>query len=251
MLQSFHLGDPVGILRLALIALAVLVAPARALAELDPEQWLQEAEAAYESVTTYTAVFHKQQRIEGELLPEETILLKARKEPFSLYMSWIEEPHKGSALLYVADWNEGQVRAHRGGILRFITRNLDPRAPALMKNNLRPVTSIGLGFLLDRIANDARTAMEADELTLTERGEETVYGRKTRVVEVIFPKETENQYEGGRYVINQDLESKIPLRIRIYDRDDRLVEAYGYEDIVLNAPLDDTDFNPENPEYHF
>jgi hypothetical protein len=41
------------------------------------------------------------------------------------------------------------------------------------------------------------------------------------------------------------------LRIRVYDRDDQLVENYGYENLVLNAPLADVDFDPKSPEYHF
>ena len=78
-----------------------------------------------------------------------------------------------------------------------------------------------------------------------------MYGRKTQVVEVVFPKERVKEYDGYRFVINQDVESKILVRIRIYDRDDRLVENYGYENLDLGAPLADADFDPKNPEYHF
>src|SRR5690242_9227983 len=60
----------------------------------DPEEWLRKAEAAYDRVTSYTAVFHKQQRVAGKLYPEETILVKFKK-PFSLYMKWIKAPYQG------------------------------------------------------------------------------------------------------------------------------------------------------------
>jgi len=52
-------------------------------------------------------------------------------------------------------------------------------------------------------------------------------------------------------VINQDVESKVLIRIRVYDQDDQLVENYGYENVDLEAPLVDADFDPKNPEYHF
>ena len=220
-------------------------------AALDPEQWLREAEAAYDRVTSYTAVFHKQQRVAGELLRKETILLKCRRTPFSLYMKWIEKPYKGSELLYVAGWNEDRARAHRGGILRFVTFNLDPRHPGLMADNLRPVTSTGIGFLLESVATNIRKAIKAGELAFAELGAETVYGRKTRILQAVFPKEKARDYDGHRFVINQDVESRIPLRIRIYDRDGKLVENYGYENLVLNAPLADADFDPKNPAYRF
>lgn len=219
--------------------------------EPDPEKWLGEAEAAYDGVATYTAVFHKQQRVAGELLAEETILLKYRKKPMSLYMKWIKAPYEGSELLYVAGWNRDRVRAHRGGILRFVTRNLDPGDPALMAGNLRPVTSTGMGYLLQAVAMNARKAIKAGELAFSERGEETVYGRRTRVLEIVVPKKSAENYDGCRFVVSQDVESRILVRIRVYDRDDRLVEAYAYENLRLNAPLADADFDPENPEYHF
>ena len=234
----------------ALFVFVALVANGGATDGPDPEQWLREAEAAYDKVTSYTAIFHKQQRVAGKLLPEETIALKFRK-PSSLYMKWIKEPYEGSELLYSAGQNEDQVRAHRGGILRFVTRNLDPRDPALMAGNLRPVTSTGIGYLLETVAINIRKAIKVGDLTFSGRGQETVYGRNTQVLEVVIPKERANGYDGCRFVINQDVESKVLVRIRVYDGDDQLVENYGYENLDLNAPLVDADFDPKNLEYHF
>lgn len=239
------------VLGTVLFAAAALAAHAAAAAEPDAEQWLREAEEAYGRVTSYTAIFHKQQRVDGTLQPGETILLKCRRTPFSLYMKWIQPPHEGSELLYVAGWNEDRARAHRGGILRFITFNLDPRHPGLMENNLRPVTSTGVGFLLETVATNVRKAIEGGELTFAARGGEKVFGRNTRVLEMTFPKSRAADYDGHRFVINQDAESRMLLRIRVYDRDGWLVEHYGYENLVLNAPLADADFDPKNPAYRF
>lgn len=250
-MQSIRPSNVSKILCSALFVFAAMVAHGGASAKPDPEEWLREAEAAYDRVTSYTAVFHKQQRVAGKLLPEETILLKCRRTPFSLYMKWIRTPYKGSELLYVTGWNENRIRAHRGGILRFVTRNLDPRDPGLMAGNLRPVTSTGIGYLLETVATNIRKAIKVGELTFSERGAETVYGRNTQVLEMVFPKERAKDYDGYRYVINQDVESKILVRIRVYDRDDQLVENYGYENLDLNAPLADAAFDPKNPEYHF
>ena len=166
-------------------------------------------------------------------------------------MRWIKAPYKGSELLYVAGWNQDRMRAHRGGILRFITRDLDPRDPGLMAGNLRPVTSTGIGYLLDTVAINIRKANRVGDLAFSERGEETVYGRNTRVLEVVFPKESAKDYDGRRFVVYQDAESKILVKIKVFDRDDQLVEEYGYENQHLNAPLTDADFDPSNPEYHF
>jgi Protein of unknown function (DUF1571) len=151
----------------------------------------------------------------------------------------------------VTGWNEDRIRAHRGGILRFITRNLDPRDAGIMAGNLRPVTSTGIGFLLENVAINIRKAIKVGDVAFSERRDGTVYGRNTQVLEVVFPKERAKDYQGYRYVINQDAQTKILVRIRIYDRDDQLVEGYGYENLDLAALLTDADFDPKNPEYHF
>ncbi len=229
---------------MAALLLAAVAGAGGANADPEAERWSNEAEAAYDNVTSYTAVFHKQQRVAGKLLPEETILLKWKK-PSSLYLSWIKGPYAGSELIYAQGWNQNRIRAHRGGLLRFVTRNLDPRDPQLMKDNLRPVTDIGIGNLVKAVAAKIREAIRANDLVFSGHGEETVYGRKTQVFEVV------TQYDGRRLVINQDVENKILIRIRIYDQADQLVENYAYERLNLDARLTAADFDPKNPEYRF
>lgn len=233
-----------------LCALAMAAAAGRAQGQTDPEKWLAEAEAAYGRVTRYTAVFHKQQRIDGKLLEEETILIKFRS-PFSLYLEWIEEPHKGSELLYVEGWNGNKARVHRGGLLHFVTRNLEPKHPALMQNNLRPFTDIGIGYIVRAVASNVKKASKVGDLSFIERGEETIHERATQVLEVVFPKDKAKGYDAYRLLINQDKASKLLVRVRMFDWDDQLFEKYGYEDIKLDAELTDADFDPNNPNYRF
>ncbi len=233
-----------------LLALSVAAATGRVQGQTDPEKWLAEAEAAYGQVTRYTAVFHKQQRIDGKLLQEETMLIKFRS-PFSLYLSWIAEPHKGSELLYVEGWNDNKARVHRGGILHFITRNLEPHHPALMENNLRPFTDIGIGYIVKSVASNVHKASKVGELSFIERGEEMIHARKTQILEIVFPKDKSKGYDAYRVLINQDEASKLLVKVRMFDWDDQLFENYGYEDVKLNAELTDADFNPDNPNYRF
>jgi outer membrane lipoprotein-sorting protein len=235
----------------ALFLITALAAHGDEIVEPDPEKWLAEAQAAYDTVESYTAIFHKQQRIAGELLEEENIFLKFNKKPYSLYMKWVAEPYKGGELLYVAGWNKDRIKAHRGGFFSFIIRNLDPNDPKLMQNDLRPVTSTGVGFLLQTVAMNMRKAIKAGVLMFTDRGKENIYGRDTQVKVIDIRHENAEDYDGAQFVINQDVESKILIRIRVYDRDGRLVENYGYENLNLDARLSDADFDPKNPGYDF
>ena len=70
-------------------------------------------------------------------------------------------------------------------------------------------------------------------------------------MEIVFPIERARLYAGRRLVINQDVESKILIRIRVYDREGELVENYGYENLDVEARLADADFDPNNSSYNF
>lgn len=120
-----------------------------------------------------------------------------------------------------------------------------------MADNLRPVTSTGIGYLLASVARNIRAAITVDELTFSMQGEEIVYGRNTRIVVIVFPEDKARKYDGRRMVINQDAENRMLVRIRIHDRDAQLVESYGYEKLDLQSTLTDIDFDPANPEYRF
>lgn len=246
--RRIHSPGMIGIARLALLLSWAVATAAQGLD--DREQWVVEAEAAYASVESYSAIVHKQQRVAGKLLPQETIFLKFRK-PFSMYLKWVSTPYEDSELVYVVGWNKNRVRAHRGGFWRFVVRNLDLRAPELMVGNLRPVTDIGIGGLIKTVAVNVRSAIEAGYISVAQLGEESVYGRKTRILDVDLPSGTVGGYGGYRMVINQDIENKLLIRIHVYDRQDQLVENYGYENLNLNAGLADSDFDPDNPAYRF
>ncbi|MBD3274787.1 MAG: DUF1571 domain-containing protein, partial [Candidatus Marinimicrobia bacterium] len=83
------------------------------LTHADTENIIGKMQIAYEDVQDYVCIFNKQERIDGELLPMETVRLKFKK-PFSVYMRWIEDPRKGMEVMYVRGENNGKIIAHPG-----------------------------------------------------------------------------------------------------------------------------------------
>ena len=232
------------------VVLVILSRPVQAQEPRDPEAWLQEAEKASYCVTNYTALFHKQQRVNGKLQPEETIELKFR-QPFSLYLKWITAPYKGSELLYVQGWNENRARVHANGFFCFMTRDYDPRSSRLMENNLRPVTEVGMCILMANVAVNVRKALQAGELCFLDHGREYLGGRETQLLELVFPRDKCRGYDAYRFVINQQTRDKLLIKIQTYDWDDQLFEKYAYENLMLDAGLTDLDFDPANHDYNF
>ena len=219
-------------------------------APVNLEEIFRRAEQVLAGVDNYTAVFHKQERVNGKLLPAETVALKFKK-PFKVYMKWIAEPHKGRETLFVEGANENRLKGHEGGLLRVVTVNLDPDGARAMKGNRHAITESGLEKLVAKLASNVRLGRTNGELEVRDGGEETVYGRKTTRLEGVFPKERAGTYYCHRAVVNIDAELKLPIKVQIFDAADQLVEMYGYEDLRLNPGLTEKDFDPSNADYGF
>jgi len=216
---------------------------------VDVAKWLDESEQALTKVDNYTALFHRVEFVDGKLTPEEVAFFKF-KRPFKVYFRWIK-PSKGQESLYVEGANNNKIRAHSGGLVGFITVNLDPKGSKAMENSRHPITEAGLYNLVAKITSNMRRAQKAGEFVAKDHGEQTVYGRKTRELEGILPKDASKGYYCYRCIVNLDLETKMPIKTQIFDWEDRLVECYGYERLTLNPGLTDKDFDSKNPEYHF
>ena len=234
-----------------LTLLSILLAQTNAHAQdrTDLENRLQETEEALTKLDNYTAIFHRIERVDGKLVPETTTFLKF-KRPFKVYMRWIN-PVKGQESLYVEGANNNKVRAHGTGLAGLLTVNLNPTGTLAMENSRHPVTEAGLENLVKKIGSNLRRGLRAGELTSKDRGERTVYGRKTREIEGILPKDPSKGYYCYRCIVNLDVETRMPIKTRIFDWEDQLVEYYGYEHLSLNPGLSYKDFDPKNPEYHF
>ena len=65
----------------------------------------------------YTATFVKRERLDGEDLQEmQTMQLKLRHKPFSLYLKWQEGGDVGREILYVDGQHEQRMLVHPGGL---------------------------------------------------------------------------------------------------------------------------------------
>jgi len=227
----------------------LFVAPSRGQDSADLNKWLAETEIALNSVSNYTALFHRVEMVDGKLIPEEVTFLKF-KQPFKVYMRWVN-PSKGQESLYIQGANNNKILAHGTGLTSLISVNLDPNGNTAMQGSRHPITDAGLHNLVRKIVSNAKKARDAGELVSQDHGEKTVYGRKTRELEGILSKDKSKGYYCYRCIVNIDTETKMPIKTQIFGWDNRLVESYGFEQLKLNPGLTDKDFDSKNPEYHF
>lgn len=239
------------IVALALFSASLFVRPVSAADQGQALLALQEKmEASYARINDYVTIFHKQERVDGKLLPEETILLKFQK-PLKIYMDWIKEPLKGTEALYVEGENDNKLLAHKGGFFGFVTVSLDPRGSTAMKGNRHPITEAGFGFLLKEMRRNLDKALQYGEIEVTRLGDDIFQGRPATVVEGRFTPHEGRKYYASRMVIHIDKELVLPVGAVFYDQNDVLFEKYAFTDVKLNVGLTEMDFSRYNDKYRF
>jgi outer membrane lipoprotein-sorting protein len=211
---------------------------------------LTQMESSYARVEDYAAAFLKQERVDGKLLPEETMLLKFQK-PLKVYMKWTKDPHREREALYVEGKDDNKVIVHEGGIMGFVTLSLDPRGSISMKDSRHPITDIGFGHLIKMLRQDIQAAVENGELEIIRMGEELFHNRPSVVVEARSTPRGERNYYASRMVLHVDKELLLPFGSALYDDKDQLFERYVYTDVRLNIGFTPMDFSRENAAYHF
>ena len=220
-----------------------------------------------ESVDDYTCVLVKRERVDGRLLPAETIFAKvqhassagANEHPCRVYLCFQAPASlKGRELLFSHSGDDAKLLVRNGGRrLPFLTLELSPTCALAMHGNRYPVTEFGIQRLVERmILLGERELAYPDECEVNIHQGVEFDGRKCQQIEVCHPHRREHfAYHLARITIDSELQ--VPVRFQAYDwpaeaeGEPVLIEDYAYLDLKLNTGLQDEDFSRENPDYQF
>lgn len=222
--------------------------------------YYHKAATLWRGIADYTCLFLKQERINGKLQEMETILLKVKEYPFSVYMKWVKDPLLGQEILYVQGQNNNRLKAHKGGFLRFVTVNLDPYGSMAMKNNYFPAPMAGIGNILKRMKEDIDLARKNREGTVKDLGLSTIHGLKVHCFMTQQPfhkgkkgyqKTRPDQYHDTLAKACFDPNTGLPIYAERYSQDQQLLGKYIFLNLKLNTGLTPADFDPKNKAYRF
>src|SRR5262249_5603257 len=187
--------------------------------------------------------------------PEEVLLFKFRKQPWSLHLKWLGQEGAGREVVYV----KGQ---HDDKIHTLLAAGDMPFAPAGKRIALAPdsllvrsasrhsVTEAGVGSLIDHFGR----CLEATERGDKRFGTVTYLGPRQRPelqtplegVELTLPPGAEPGLpRGGRRTLFFDVNSHLPALAVTQDERGHEVEYYCYDRFQFPVKLDDDDFNPD------
>ena len=214
--------------------------------------------ARLKKVAGYTATLRKQERLGGKLGPENTLAMKVRNHPFAIYLKFLA-PKAGKEVVYAAGHRDNKVIAHNGDWTRKLVPRLAvaPDSLIAMADQRHPVTEAGLLHLAEKLLQFRKLDMDdADATTVTDRVTDPDGRPWLRSIH------GHNIHDGtrpfARVEVHYDPSTQYPLRISSYDwptpgqsGELELAERYAYDDLKLDAPLTDADFDPANPAYAF
>lgn len=223
---------------------------------------LEKGCASFREVSDYTATLHKQERIGGTLGELQTVKVKLRHEPFSVYMKW-QTYDKGREIIYVEGQNDGNMLVQPGGWKGRLTGtlSLDPKGSMAMSESRHPITQAGLVRLAEKLLtynyiNLKRPTGWRCEL----HSDQKVQGRDCYLFIMNFdsPEHNETYRKSVQYV---DKELSLPIVVQNYtwgvDTDletideQTLLESYTWTDIRVDQRLANADFDHTNASYSF
>lgn len=175
---------------------------------------------SFTKVSDYTATFYKQERIAGMLGEGQTIDLKLRHEPFSVYMKW-KSGDRGRQLIYREGQNDGNMLVQPGGIKGRLTGvlSLDPEGTMAMSECRHPVTKAGLvGLARTIVEYQENDLVRGNGFTCELHDEQEFEGRPCYLFQCTYESEKINP-EYRKSLIYIDKELSLPVCVKNFTWD--------------------------------
>lgn len=223
---------------------------------------LEKGKATFGQVSDYTATLHKQERLGSSLGDVQTVKVKLRHEPFSVYMKWLTYD-KGRELIFVEGENDGKMLVQPGGWKGRLTGTLalEPNGRMAMSESRHPPSEAGLVRLADTLLKYNRQNLKSHRgWTCEMHDNQNFQGRECYVFITTYdnPKVSETYRKSIQYV---DKELSLPIVVKNYTWDSEadpenideitLIESYTWTDIRVDQRLANADFDETNSSYRF
>jgi len=221
---------------LVCLLVALLVSPARAQEPHSPateafRAALARMKSVSDALTEYEHTFYKREWIGGSLDALQVIDVRYR-EPWDIYMHWLEGGHAGRELLYRGpDWNGGRFVIDPGPFLPVLS--LSPDSRLARRRTRHPLHDLPLPVLVDKVVRDALAVANSPTLVarVVDDGPAQVRSEPSHCFTTVLPKDQDRSLYANKVKICQDPDTGMPNAIRVWDEVDgslQLVEQYDY-----------------------
>jgi len=214
-------------------------------------QLLADARASFTRVKDYMGTLVKEDRVGGQLQPEQYITLRVRQQPYSVYLKWTgPKQFEGQEAMYVAGRNENKLKAKGtgfAGIVGYVS--LDPMDPRALKQSRHPITDTGIGHLIETLARGHEMDRRAPASQVQVAYRDFMFQQKQCAGMETVHRVNTGQFYCYRTVVYFDKQTKLPVRFEAYDwpvaggpAGGEKLECYSYIDLKFNVGLTDAAF---------
>jgi Protein of unknown function (DUF1571) len=215
----------------------------------------ERAARQYAAMDSYMMRLRRREVVNGQNRPEELMLAKFRREPWSVYFKWIGEEAKGREVVFV----KGRYKDH----IHTLTATGDiPLLPAGQRFEVSPesmlvrsktrygITDAGLESIIRRYGKIVEKVEKGDG----RQGSLRYLGKLKRpefenwvegVLQTVPPQCDPLLAKGGQRWWFFDMTNHLPVLLIAQDETGREVEYYCHDHIQFPVRLDDDDFNPD------
>jgi hypothetical protein len=223
-------------------------------ARLSARDLIRLAAERYASIDSYIVRMTRRETVRGKPGPEEIILFKFRKEPWSLHFKWLGETAHGREVVYVKGLYENKINTLlAAGDAPFMPAGkriaLAVDSPMVRSCSRHPITEAGIGALIASLESLQAAQERGDHshgtLTLVAPQNRIEYAQPVQALEQVIASGVDPDFpRGGRRLFCFDPEWNLPLLV--IGRDERGVEVeyYRYDRLQTPVRLDADDFNP-------
>lgn len=225
----------------------------------DPSARLQalyrEAAESYARVDSYIARLTRREQLNGKDKPEEVLLFKFRKDPWSVYFKWLGQEGKGREVVYVRGQYENKIHTLlAAGDIPLMPAGrrfaVAPDNPFVLSSSRHPIDYAGVGMLIERFGkwlhdtdSGGSSLVRLQYLGSIRRPE---FGVPCEAVEQTLPPGVDPHLpRGGHRLWAFDPQTKFPALLITHDETGHEVEYYFYDRFEFPVHLDDDDFNPD------
>jgi hypothetical protein len=206
------------------------------------------------TLDSYICRMTRREQVNGTNKPEEMMLFKFRKQPFSVYFKWIGNEGKGREVVYVKGMYGNKLHTLlAAGDNPFQSAGshmeLAPDSIFVRRSSRHPITDAGICSILEKYGA-AVAAAEKGQRTMRYLGvvkrpdfDEgvTLEGAE----DAVPPGADPNLPRGGKRQLFFDTISHLPVLVITKDDRGQEVEYYRFDRFQKNVKLDDDDFNPD------
>jgi len=206
----------------------------------------------------YTATLIKREVLRpGAAATTQTMQLKLRREPFSVYLKYVE-PSAGREVLYVDGQNRGKLQVHEpSGLASWVgTVSIAPTSDRVMAENRYPITMVGLEKSLEQLLSRWEQEAPHGEATVRQEDDVELHGVTCTLHEVSHPAPRPH-FQFQKTQIHVDKTSQLPVRLAGYGFSAKaggepvLLEEYTYLNVRTDVALRNSDFDTNNRAYRF